>query len=59
MSRKVVSFVKLYDRFHRRRSIDKFMFQQRRSENIKKIHKNIKENQQIFFNTLINLRKKD
>ena len=59
MSKKIVSFIKLYDRVHRRRSIEKQFFQQRRSENMKKMHKNIKENQQIFFNTLINLRKKD
>ena len=59
MSKKIVSIVKLYDLIHRRNSIKKMFYQQQRSENMKRFQKNIKENQQIFFNTLINLRKKD
>ena len=58
MNKKVVSFVKLYDRIHRKRTLEKMFYQQKRTDNMKKIRKNIKENQQIFFNTLINFKKK-
>ena len=59
MSRKVVSFVKLYNRVYNKRTLEKMFAEQQRSDNSKKLRKNIKENQEIFFNTLIKLRKKD
>ena len=59
MSRKVVSFVKLYNRVYSKRTLEKMFAEQQRSDNMKRLRKDIKENQQIFFNTLIKLRKKD
>ena len=58
MSRKVISFVKLYNRIHSKRTVEKMFAQQQRSNNMKRLRKDIKENQQIFFNTFINLKKK-